>query len=244
MLKLATKFAPDPCSFEMAHSAGFRHAELFLSGPILVDWQTICRHARKYPNSYALHFPNQLDLPPEALDAIVALYRNLGCGSLIVHQPMLDKYREALLRLEPELQFAVENHRLTKDGFSRWAEENPGLALDVEHLWKFTCADGPLEDLLEQLASFLNRFGHKLRHVHMPGYWPGFKEHRPMYCARDLVFPVLSLLAESEFKGLVVSEVDMQFQNPMELQMDVLLFKAWREEWDQELQRDQATKTD
>jgi hypothetical protein len=66
----------------------------------------------------------------------------------------------------------------------------------------------------------------------MPGYWPGLEEHRPMYCARDMVFPVLSLLAEVDFEGLVVSEVSPEYQNAHELRMDVLLFDAWRERYE------------
>jgi len=85
-----------------------------------------------------------------------------------------------------------------------------------------------LESLLKELEAFLSRFGDKLRHVHMPGYWPGFGEHRPMYCAREMVFPVLALLQKTGFEGQVVSEVNQQFQNLQELRMDVLLFDAWR----------------
>jgi hypothetical protein len=99
----------------------------------------------------------------------------------------------------------------------------------VEHLWKFTLGDGPLRDLLAELRRFLGRFGGKLRHVHLPGYWPGFDTHRPMYCSREMVFPVLSLLAEAGFEGLVVSEASPEYQNGQELRMDVLLFDAWRQ---------------
>ena len=70
----------------------------------------------------------------------------------------------------------------------------------------------------------------KLRHVHLPGYLPGFPEHRPMYCARDMVFGVLALLAEFRFEGLIVSEVNAEYQNPNDLRMDVLLFETWRDQ--------------
>jgi len=135
-----------------------------------------------------------------------------------------------LLRLEPTLRLAVENHTLTPDGLTKWAEESTGLALDVEHLWKFTLRDVPLEKMLDRLRSLLEKYGDKLRHVHLPGYWPGLPEHRPMYCARDMIFPVLSLLAHAGFEGLVVSEVDIEYQNAHELRMDTLLFDAWREQ--------------
>src|SRR6202011_3008068 len=115
---------------------------------------------------------------------------------------LFDKYQQALLALEPGIRLAVENHHLNPADFTAWAERNPGLTLDVEHLWKFTLEDVPLSRLLEEVRTFLKRFGDKLRHVHLPGYWPGLAEHRPMYCAREMVLPVLSLLAEARFEGL------------------------------------------
>jgi hypothetical protein len=121
---------------------------------------------------------------------------------------------------------------LNPEGFTAWAERNPGLALDVEHLWMLTLPGVPLSRLLEEVRGFLARFGEKLRHVHMPGYWPGLPEHRPMYCAHELVFGVLSLLADVNFEGLVVSEVSPAYQNPTELRMDTLLFDVWREQHD------------
>ena len=86
---------------------------------------------------------------------------------------MYDRYAEALLRLDPGVRLAVENHRLSPAGLIDWAEGNPGLALDIEHLWKFTLLDAPLGRLLDEVRAFLAHFGGKLRHVHLPGYWPG-----------------------------------------------------------------------
>jgi hypothetical protein len=229
MLKLATKFAPTFAHLETAHRAGFRHAELFLDVAILADWETAARRARDYPNSYVLHFPNCLDLAAETLHAVVKLYREVGCRSMVIHQPMFDKFQDALLGMEPSLRLAVENSKLTPHGFAAWAERNPGLALDVEHLWKFTLEDCTLERLLHEVRDLLKHQAAKLQHVHLPGYWPGFDEHRPMYCAREMIFPVLSLLEQIGFEGLVVSEVLPAFQNPQDLRMDVLLFDSWRQ---------------
>jgi sugar phosphate isomerase/epimerase len=229
MLKLATKFAPSPDALEAAHRAGFRHAEVWLDAAVLAEAPAVARLAREYPFGYALHAPNRSDLDPPALASLAALYRDLGCRCLVVHQPVYDRYHDALLRLEPGLRPAVENHDLSPEGFLDWADRNPGLALDVEHLWKFTLGDAPLGDLLAELRRFLGRFAGKLRHVHLPGYWPGFDTHRPMYCSREMVFPVLSLLTEAGFGGLVVSEASPEYQNEPELRMDVLLFDAWRQ---------------
>ena len=228
MLKLATKFQPETHALETAYRAGFRFAELWLGATVLAQWPSALERARAYPNGYVLHFPNSLDLNAEMLKATVALYRQLDCRCLVIHQPMHDKFAGALQALDPELRLAVENHKLTPAELDRWAESNAGLTLDVEHLWKFTLRDGSLDDLLKHARILIARLGDKLLHVHLPGYWPGFDEHRPMYCARDMIFPILSILDDAHFQGFVVSEVDRAYQNLAELRMDALLFETWR----------------
>jgi hypothetical protein len=228
MLKLATKFEPCADALETAFRAGFRFAELYLDDKVLARWQTIVRQAQHYPTGYALHFLNRLDVAQEMLEAVVALYRGLDCSCMVIHEPIFDRHQQTLRALEPTLRLAVENHKLTPQGFTDWAERNQHLTLDVEHLWKFTLQNCPLADLLEQVRTFLARFGGKLRHVHMPGYWPGLDEHRPMYCSREMVFGVLSLLEQARFDGLIVSEVNTRYQNFQELRMDTLLFEVWR----------------
>jgi len=229
MLKLATKFAPTVSCLETAYRAGFRHAELFLDKAIVADWQAAATNARHYPFGYTLHFPNRVDLSPGALKDVVSLYRELGCRCMVMHPPMFDKFHGTLLEIEPALCLAIENGRLKPQGFANWAARNTALTLDVEHLWKFTLLDCPLERLLEEMHSFLACHAAKLRHIHLPGCWPGLKEHRPMYSAREMIFPVLSMLNQAGFDGFVVSEVAMAFQNPNDLRMDVLFFDRWRE---------------
>jgi sugar phosphate isomerase/epimerase len=228
MLKFASKCAPEPAALDQVYRAGFRHTELWLDAAVLADWPTALRYAQDFPLSYALHFPNSLNLAPETLEHTVALYRGLAARCVIIHQPMFDRYGETLLRLDPALALAIENHNLTPEQFDRWAERSPWLTLDVEHLWKYTLRNAPLDALLRRVSELLTARGGKLRHVHLPGYWPGMDEHRPMYCSREMIYPVLSLLSDAGFAGLVVSEVAMIHQNAEELRMDVLLFDAWR----------------
>jgi hypothetical protein len=228
MLKLATKFSPDRVALERAYVAGFHYAEFYLDETVLDRWQSVAEQALAYPLGYALHFPNRLSLPPEALEAAVALYQRLGCKALVIHQPMFDRFHQTLLSLDPALGLAIENHKLTPEGFWDWAERSPGLTLDVEHTWKFTLKDAPLSTLLDFVKEFLDRYASKLLHVHLPGYWPGLDEHRPLYCSREMVFAVLSLLQQVDYQGLIVSEVNTPFQNPFDLRMDVLLFDRWR----------------
>jgi sugar phosphate isomerase/epimerase len=229
MLKLATKFTPQPLAFETAHRAGYRHAELWLGPAILADWQNVAAQANHYPLRCALHFPNRLDLSPETLEHATRLFRALDCRCMVIHQPMFDRFHETLARLEPDMRLGVENHRLSPEAFDQWADRNTGLTLDVEHLWKFTLRDAPLPELRAAVRRFLERWADKLRHVHLPGYLPGLPEHRPMYCSREMVCAVLTLLAEFRFEGLIVSEVNPEYQNLNDLRMDALLFDTWRE---------------
>jgi sugar phosphate isomerase/epimerase len=228
MLKLATKCAPAREPLERAYRAGFHYAELWLDGTVLAAWETAAEYARDYPLSYAIHFPNRLELSTATVEQTVALYRALRPSCLIIHGPMFHRFADALLQSEPNLVLAVENHKFTPEEFDVWAAQSPGLTLDVEHLWKYTLRDAPLNTLVKRVRELLARYGGKLRHVHLPGYWPGFDEHRPMYSSKEMVWPILSLLQETGFKGLVVSEVAMAHQNIEELRMDVLFFDAWR----------------
>ncbi len=227
MWKLSTKFAPQPAAFELAQRAGFRYAELWLNAALLADWQEIARLGRQCPLEYVLHFPNSPEVSPETLEQAVLLYRALESRCLVIHQGEYNRFLPALLSLEPGLQLAVENHFLDPAGIAEWAESNSGLALDVEHFWMLTLRDAPLEVLLTQLRDFVSRWHPKLRHVHLPGYVPGFTEHRPMYCSREMTFAVFSLLQEFNFEGFVVSEVDLEFQTFNDLKMDVLMFETW-----------------
>jgi hypothetical protein len=230
MIGIATKFSPTHEAYQSAQGAGFRRAELWTDEGVLAGRRAVAGLAASSGLGHALHFPNRLEQPPETLERVVALSRAIDASAVVIHQPHFDRYSADLYRLAPDLRLAVENHKLSPEGFLDWAGRNPGLTLDVEHLWKFTLRDAPLATLLAEVRAFLSRFGEKLYHVHLPGYLPGQAEHRPMYCSRDMVRGVWSLLEEFRFPGLIVSEVAPEFQNVHELRMDVLLFERWREE--------------
>jgi hypothetical protein len=227
MLKLATKLRPAAHAFETAFQSGFQFAELWLDHDILVDWRSVAETAKAYRLTYALHFPNRGALNEQTLENVVELYRALECRSMVIHQPLIDKFGGQLEALDASVRLAVENHRLTRDQFGEWAERNRWLTLDIEHLWMLTLEDAPLTELVDYLDRFLSRYGHKVAHVHLPGYLPGHPEHRPMYCSRDMVFAAWTLLDRAGIEGLIVSEVNAEFQNSNDLQMDRLLFETW-----------------
>ncbi|MEM7317267.1 MAG: hypothetical protein AAF497_29425, partial [Planctomycetota bacterium] len=229
VLKLATKFRVNPQTIQTATEAGFEFAEIWLGAKVLEDWREVARLANQSSLTYALHFPNRNNLTEAHLGQAIELYHALQCSAMVIHQPMLERYGTRLHELDPSVRLGVENHRLTPVEFLRWGSESDYLTLDVEHLWKLTLENCPLPKLLKEVRSFLERFHEKLIHVHLPGYVPGFDEHRPMYCSREMVFAVMSMLAEYRFGGLIVSEVELEFQNAGELQMDVLLFQRWKQ---------------
>lgn len=225
---IATKFKPVPESFRLAFEAGFRAAELWLDESILIDAERVAGLADEFPFRYALHFPNALDLSPEAVERAAWLYQRLDCTALAIHEPQFLKYAAALERHRPGVRLAVENHFHQPDELHAWCARWPGLTLDVEHLWLFCLGqEAPLSRVLEETARYLDLFGSRLRHVHLPGFVPFYDEHRPMYCNRDFVRGVWGLLDEIRFEGLVVSEVSLPFQNPFDLRMDVLLHEGW-----------------
>ena len=227
MLTLATKFLPERLAFETAKRAGFRAAEFWLDANLLLKNDTIATVAYDYLFRYAIHFPNQGPLSNEALEGAVNLYRRLNCTAMIIHQPMFDLYGEALRQMAPEVDLAIENHLLDLTGIDRWADESPGLTLDVEHLWLYTLRDAPLAMLLDNIEHLLMRFASKIHHVHLPGYSPGGEEHHPISESPEMANEVLTRLHDHGYGKLVVSEAEEKYQSDEFLRNDVLFFERW-----------------
>lgn len=233
MLRPATKFAPrSAAEFKLAYDAGFRHSEFYLDQELVEDWGSIVTFASDFPMGYALHFPNRGEFGEQHLQNVVDLYHALDCSAMVIHQPMFDRYGEQLFKLDPDLRLGIENHDLTTDAkFERWADDSRWLTLDVEHMWIYTARDHSLKLLMNYLDWFLDEFADKLVHVHLPGYSPGFKVHRPQYCSRKMVRQVFTRLANANFQGLIVSETANKYQNPEDLEMDVLLYRNWEKRY-------------
>ncbi len=229
MLQLATKLKPSREGLETAQQAGLSAVEFWTDASILESRTQLAALVADFDFQVVVHFPNRGKLSHEHLRSAAQLYEDLSCEAMVIHQPMFAKYADDLHTFGPSLKLGVENHRLSVEQFHNWAKSNRWLTLDVEHFWKFTLDDCPLSELTAALKEFLSNFGQKLVHVHLPGYLPGYAEHRPMYCSRDMVMMVLSLFANFGFEGLVVSEANSQFQNVYDMGMDVLLVERWRQ---------------
>ena len=228
MLMLATKFSPDRDRFELACSSGFEASEFWLDAEWLSRCGEIAKNAMDYPFRYALHFPNGGHISDQSLGSIISLFEQLNATAMIIHQPMFDKYGASLTALDPGVDLAIENHALDLDGFDKWADRSPGLALDIEHLWKYTLNDAPFQTLLEHVDRFLSRFSSKLQHVHLPGYRPGHEEHRPIHFNEDLGMEILTRLDRYGYEKLVVSEADPPLQTRDDLTRDVDFFRRWQ----------------
>ncbi|MFK5920700.1 MAG: hypothetical protein QM496_00865 [Verrucomicrobiota bacterium] len=228
LLKFATKSAPLHKRLGNAQKAGFHHAELFLNSTLLENWKDVADIAGDHNLSYGLHFPNRAPLTRKHLKKAVKLYHRLNCESMVIHRPMFRLYAPDLLNLDPELYLAVENHRLNPQNFWHWAENYQWLTLDVEHLWKYTLKQAPLPTFLFTLKKFLKRHGHQVRRVHLPGYEPGSKEHRPIHSNPRLGRKVFTALAKINYQGLVVSETRPALQTPELLRKDVRFYQSWQ----------------
>lgn len=227
--ELATKFKPDADEpFAAAVAAGMKAAELWTGPEVLAAAGEVVERARRFSLRYALHFPNRRDLTPEQLAAFVELYRALDCRSFTIHELEYDRYASDLERIAPDLRPAVENSMLAYDDLPRWATTRPGLTLDVEHIWCFTVRGAPLSEVVAVVRDLLKQHAHKVRHVHLPGYWAEGEEHRPLHRSPDFAGAMLGLLADVGYSGFVVSEADTQYQTVPEMSADVEFVAAWR----------------
>lgn len=229
MLRLATKFLPTPENFHQATDAGFRNAELFLNAAVLEQADTVIELALGFDLQYAMHFPNKPELTETHLSACCRMFRELNASAIVIHPPMLKRYGDQLRAIDSHIVLAVETMRVPPSELPEWAQQQDAVTLDMEHIWKFSLHDAPLEQLFTLIRRIFHKAAANVVHVHMPGYLPGQGEHRPMYTSREFCIGLFDILADYEFRGLVVSEADMDFQNPFELKMDVLLFQRWCE---------------
>ena len=227
MLKLATKFLPEPIAFKHAYDAGFRSAELYLNAAVLECVDDVVEISRDFEMDYALHFPNKPELNETHLRNCCRLADELNVSAVVIHEPMFRRYAELLRAIDPRIPLAIENQRVPAASLAAWVHEHGSVTLDIEHIWKFSLHDGPIEDLFALVRGVFERASECIKHIHMPGYLPGPTEHRPMYTSREFCMGVFDILADHNFAGLVVSEVDLQFQNYIELRMDRLLFERW-----------------
>ena len=229
MLKIATKFLPEPLAFQHAYDAGFRNAEIFLNAAVLECVDDVIAMSRGFDLDFALHFPNKPELNESHLSNCCRLADELNVSAVVIHEPIFRRYVEPLAAIDSNIPLAIENQRVPAANVAAWVQDRGSVTLDIEHLWMFSLSDAPIEQLFALVRDVFASASECIKHIHMPGYLPGQGEHRPMYTSREFCMGVFDILADYNFAGLVVSEVDMQFQNQFDLQMDMLLFERWIE---------------
>ena len=227
MLKIATKFLPELPAFKQAYDAGFRNVEIFLNTTVLERVDDVVSMSRGFDMDYALHFPNKPELDESHLRNCCRLADELNVSAVVIHEPMFRRYVESLTAIDSNIPLAIENQRVPAANLATWVQERGSVTLDIEHIWMFSLPEGTMEELFALVRDVFETASKCIKHIHMPGYLPGQGEHRPMYTSREFCTGVFDILADYDFAGLVVSEVDMQFQNEFDLRMDMLLFERW-----------------
>lgn len=227
MLKIATKFLPELSAFKQAYDAGFRNVEIFLNSAVLERVDDVVRMSHGFDMNYALHFPNKPELDESHLRNCCRLAEELNVTAVVIHEPMFRRYIESLTAIDSNIPLAIENQRVPAADLAAWVQERGSVTLDIEHIWMFSLPEATMEQLFALVREVFEAASECIKHIHMPGYLPGQGEHRPMYTSREFCTGVFDILADYDFAGLVVSEVDMQFQNEFELRMDMLLFERW-----------------
>lgn len=227
MFSLSTKFSPEATNFEKAVFAGYNAAELYTTPTRLMSWRSLSKIARSFELNYALHFPTVGKATYQTAEEMACLARDLNCNIVVVHEDHLEIAKEIKL-IAPEIQLAVENHFIHFNDLDTWLRTYGAATLDIEHLWKYTLHDCELSALLPVVQKLMHEHGEKIKHIHLPGYLPGQAEHKPMYCSRDMVLSIFDILHAEKYEGMVVSELNVPFQNEFELKMDRLLFESWQ----------------
>ena len=158
MLKLATKFLPEPHAFEQAFDAGFRNAELYLNTAVLEQADDVIAMARQFDMNYAMHFPNKPELSDRHLQACCRLFDELNASADVIHPPMLQRYGVAVKAIHPNIVLGIETMRVPPDQLVEWARQHQTVTLDMEHIWKFSLRDTPMEELFKLVRNINNRY--------------------------------------------------------------------------------------
>lgn len=225
MIQFATKFFPNPENFENAYRAGYEFAELALDSNRLMSKQTLSKIGRSYEFDYAMHFPVETNLRQEIVSNVISLMSELNSSVLVIHPEAYQKYREELKPIIEKV--CIENREYELSQLEHWAESFQNLTLDIEKVWLHGMPESNAAEFFGFIESFIGQWAHKIKHVHLSGFVPGFDPKRPMYCSKELAFVVLNSLRDAGFAGKVVATASPELQTLQSLRMDRLLFDQW-----------------
>ncbi|HOX23192.1 MAG TPA: hypothetical protein PLL10_06990 [Elusimicrobiales bacterium] len=202
----AAKCAPQAAPLEAISEAGFRAAELYLSGKIMSRACDAARLCKKFPLKYALHAPNDAHCPV----ALRGLAEKLNARIIVLHDIFWeDEWRQTIETFRGSgIKLCVENLSCSHDPLKFMRRYGLGRCLDLEHL-QLEC-HGIFE---EEFA----RLFRQAAHIHMTGYTPGSSRwHTP------------DMLAEAGYSGFVVSEAEVKYQTAQSLAKTASFFRQWR----------------
>lgn len=227
MYLFATKFSPEAANFEKAVFAGYQNAELYLTPTRLMSWRSLSKIARCYELNYVLHFPTIGKSSLQTCEDIVSLAHDINCKTITVHEDSL-KVAEYVQALDPQIQLAVENHSVTYEQLDAWIQSNDCITLNVDCLWKNTLQNCELSELRSVVRRLFHNYRDRFKNVHLSGNVPGSLSKPPLQFSQEMVFSILDILRAERYEGMVVSEIDVEFQTGENLERDLNVFRQWQ----------------
>lgn len=227
MFKMLTKFFPDAANFEKAVFAGYSSAELHLTPVRLMSWRSLSKIARSYDMDYVMHFPTSGKRTESTCEEIVQLARDINCNLVSVHEVDLS-LADRINRIDPEIRLAVENQDVARGEIDSWIQSFELITLNIDYLWKYTLGHCSFSELSNEVRRLFQTFGNRIASVHLSGIGSDRTRKYPLSESPDTSRMLWDLLAEVQYAGVVVAELDVTFQTAENLTRDLTLFQDWQ----------------
>ena len=215
---IAAKCLPGERLFKDIAASGLQAVELYLREDILEDSASVISLCKKFPFRYALHAPNKGYQPRE----LAALASGIDAEVIVFHNNYWeDEWAgvfEAFKNLKTKV--CVENIFCAHEPVKIMRRFHAFRCLDLEHLQLET--NGVFEEIFLELMK-------EATHIHLTGYTAGSQMwHTPIHHSPEHNEYILNLIKKSGYKGLVVSEAKVSFQNPTEFKALNEFFQKWK----------------
>jgi hypothetical protein len=213
----AAKCAPQTHILSAVYESGLQGVEIYLNSQWLDQAPEIIELGRKFPLRYALHAPADTFRPKE----LAQLASGLQAEIVVFHDILWDDEWEVLRDTFAPLssRVCVENVATVHQPLKFMRRFGMGFCLDLEHLQME--AGGVYEEEFIRVMKMAC-------HVHMTGYSFGTRRwHSHIHHAREHSAYLLTLLKQSNYSGMVVSEAKVSHQTLKEFKKLVGFSQKW-----------------
>jgi len=218
-ITFAVKCAPNIEIFKAIKSADIKAVELFLSKRILSSAEEVIKLCKEFDFKYALHCPNDAFMPEE----LRRVADGVNAGVIVCHDifwedewlKLFDVFKNAKAKI------CIENIKCCHDSLKFERRFNTSRCVDLEHLQME--ASGVFE---EHVVHLLANAGH----IHITGYKTGSQLwHTHIHSGpKEHLEYMLDLILRSGYKGMVVSEAEVQYQTANEFRKAADFFENWK----------------